>query len=168
MCCVRSLGFYPDLLDSVTSLCPSFLLVLSHLSAVLFRARSASWFLSRLALHCLDALFYLLSSPYHNLVNPSLSTHKDTISLPPSHFGLPPLVALEAEANKKYANRVVLDVGLAICVFDFVKVGEGVVHYGDGCYWYKGVSLRFYDGVGRREREGMKGKERARDEREGC
>lgn len=43
--------------------------------------------------------------------------------------------------NKKYANRIVFDVGLAICVFDFLKIGEGAVHYGDGCFWYKGECM---------------------------
>jgi len=57
----------------------------------------------------------------------------------PSAFGLDPEDALEAEVNNKYANRVVFDVGLAICLFDFLKIGDGLVHYGDGCYWYKGV-----------------------------
>lgn len=57
----------------------------------------------------------------------------------PSAFGLDPEDALEVEVNNKYANRVVFDVGLAICVFDFLKIGDGIVHYGDGCYWYKGM-----------------------------
>jgi hypothetical protein len=64
---------------------------------------------------------------------------QDTIPVQPVMFSLPPLVALQAEINKKYANRVVFDVGLVICLFDFLKVGEGIVQYGDGCYWYKGV-----------------------------
>ena len=63
---------------------------------------------------------------------------QDTIAIKPNAFGIDPEDALEAEVNNKYANRVVFDVGLAICVFDFVKIGEGVVHYGDGCYWHKG------------------------------
>lgn len=68
---------------------------------------------------------------------------QDTIAVQPSAFGIDPEDALEAEVNNKYANRIVFDVGLAICVFDFIKIGEGVVHYGDGCYWYKGQSISF-------------------------
>jgi DNA-directed RNA polymerase III subunit RPC8 len=49
--------------------------------------------------------------------------------------------ALIAELNKKYANRVQLDVGLCICVFDLSAAGEGKVRYGDGCLWYKGVPV---------------------------
>lgn len=65
----------------------------------------------------------------------------------PSAFGIEPEDALEAEVNSKYANRIVFDVGLAICVFDFLKIGEGVVHYGDGCYWYKGATGSLIDSL---------------------
>lgn len=68
------------------------------------------------------------------------SFDQDTIAVPPNLFGIDPEDALEAEVNQKYANRVVLDVGLAICVFDFLKISEGVVRYGDGAYWYKGMT----------------------------
>jgi len=45
------------------------------------------------------------------------------------------------EINKKYANKVLHDVGLCVAVFDLVEVGEGKVRYGDGFLWYK-VSFR--------------------------
>ncbi|KAF9517879.1 hypothetical protein BS47DRAFT_1371264 [Hydnum rufescens UP504] len=66
-----------------------------------------------------------------------LAVLKDTIPVHPNAFGVPPEQALLKELNKKYANRVVFDVGLAICVFDLTRVGDGVVHFGDGCLWYK-------------------------------
>ncbi len=66
-----------------------------------------------------------------------LSIIKDTIPVHPSHFGTPPEQALIAELNKKYANRVLHDVGLCICVFDLAEVGEGKIRYGDGFLWYK-------------------------------
>lgn len=56
----------------------------------------------------------------------------------PSHFGVPQDQALIAELNKKYANRVLHDVGLCVCVFDLSEAGEGKVRYGDGFLWYKG------------------------------
>lgn len=58
----------------------------------------------------------------------------------PQHFGAPPAQAIINELNKKYANRILHDVGLCICVFDLSEVGEGKVRYGDGFLWYKGVS----------------------------
>lgn len=66
-----------------------------------------------------------------------LSIIKDTIAILPANFGVPPAQALIAETNKKYANRVLHDVGLCICTFDLVEAGEGKVRYGDGCLWYK-------------------------------
>ncbi|KIL62118.1 hypothetical protein M378DRAFT_129227, partial [Amanita muscaria Koide BX008] len=68
-----------------------------------------------------------------------LSIIKDTIPIHPSNFGVPAEQALIAEINKKYANRVLLDVGLCVCVFDLAEVGEGKVRYGDGFLWYKVV-----------------------------
>jgi DNA-directed RNA polymerase III subunit RPC8 len=65
-------------------------------------------------------------------------TEQDTIAIHPSNFGVPPEQALTAELNKKYANRVLFDVGLCICVFDIAEAGEGKVRYGDGFLWYNG------------------------------
>jgi hypothetical protein len=74
--------------------------------------------------------------PFPNTI---FKTCKDNVAVAPSQFSAPAHVAITNELNKKYANRVLLDVGLCICVFDLIWVGEGVVKYGDGCYWYKGV-----------------------------
>ncbi|KAF5391714.1 hypothetical protein D9757_001661 [Collybiopsis confluens] len=69
----------------------------------------------------------------------TLSNDKDTVAVHPSSFGLPPEEAIIAELNKKYANRVLHDVGLCVTVFDLSEVGEGKVRYGDGHLWYKTV-----------------------------
>ncbi|KAL4072838.1 RNA polymerase III subunit Rpc25-domain-containing protein [Scleroderma yunnanense] len=66
-----------------------------------------------------------------------LSIIKDTIPIQPANFGIPAEQALINEINKKYANRVLHDVGLCICAFDLAEAGEGKVRYGDGCLWYK-------------------------------
>ncbi|EPQ56176.1 hypothetical protein GLOTRDRAFT_59284 [Gloeophyllum trabeum ATCC 11539] len=66
-----------------------------------------------------------------------LSIIKDTLPILPAAFALPPEQALTAAINKKYANRVLHDVGLCIAVFDLVSASEGRVRYGDGCLWYK-------------------------------
>ncbi|KAH9832512.1 polymerase III polypeptide H [Rhodofomes roseus] len=68
-----------------------------------------------------------------------LSIIKDTVAVHPQYFGAPPEQAIINELNKKYANRVLHDVGLCICVFDLSEVGEGKVRYGDGFLWYKVV-----------------------------
>ncbi|KAJ2913672.1 hypothetical protein MD484_g6738, partial [Candolleomyces efflorescens] len=66
-----------------------------------------------------------------------LAIIKDTIPIHPQHFGLAPSDAITGELNKKYANRVLHEVGLCVCVFDLADVGEGRVRYGDGFLWYK-------------------------------
>ncbi|KAH6905162.1 polymerase III polypeptide H [Coprinopsis sp. MPI-PUGE-AT-0042] len=66
-----------------------------------------------------------------------LSIIKDTVPIHPQHFGVPADEAITAELNKKYANRVLHDVGLCVCVFDLTEVGDGKVRYGDGFLWYK-------------------------------
>jgi len=68
-----------------------------------------------------------------------LAIVKDTLPIHPSNFGAPHEDALIAEINKKYANRVLHNVGLCICVFDLSQAGEGRVRYGDGLLWYKVV-----------------------------
>jgi hypothetical protein len=71
----------------------------------------------------------------------NLAILKDTVAVHPSDFGGPQEQAIIAELNKKYANRVLHDVGLCICVFDITEAGEGKVRYGDGFLWYKGQAL---------------------------
>ncbi|KAF5379453.1 hypothetical protein D9615_006558 [Tricholomella constricta] len=67
---------------------------------------------------------------------------QDTVAIHPSNFGAPADQALIVELNKKYANRILHDVGLCICVFDLSEAGEGKVRYGDGFLWYKGIVVR--------------------------
>ncbi|KAL9713327.1 DNA-directed RNA polymerase III complex subunit Rpc25 [Leucoagaricus gongylophorus] len=69
----------------------------------------------------------------------SLAIVKDTAAVHPSQFGTPAEEAITTEVNRKYANRVLHDIGLCITVFDLSLVGEGKVRYGDGCLWYQAV-----------------------------
>ncbi|PVG02100.1 hypothetical protein CPB86DRAFT_752314 [Serendipita vermifera] len=66
-----------------------------------------------------------------------LSEIRDTVALAPHTFGLDTAETLSRELNKKYANRILHDIGLVISVFDLLKCTEGKVRYGDGCLWYK-------------------------------
>ncbi|CAA21883.1 DNA-directed RNA polymerase III subunit rpc8 [Schizosaccharomyces pombe] len=61
-----------------------------------------------------------------------LSRFSDIISIHPSNFWKPTKEALAEEIHKKYANKVIQNIGLAICVYDFLKIGEGIIKYGDG------------------------------------
>lgn len=72
-----------------------------------------------------------------------LSILGDTLSVHPRNFGAPPAQALTNQINKKYANRILHNVGMCMCLFDIVSASEGKVRYGDGMLWYKGVCF-FY------------------------
>lgn len=64
---------------------------------------------------------------------------QDTIPFQAANIGQSTTDVLTRELNKKYANRVLHDIGLCVSVFDLTKCSEGKVRYGDGCFWYKGL-----------------------------
>lgn len=74
-----------------------------------------------------------------------LSTVQDTLFIPASSFNptatstQPPTSAqsLSLALNTKYANRVIPDVGLCVCLFDILEASEGKVKWGDGGLWHK-------------------------------
>jgi DNA-directed RNA polymerase III subunit RPC8 len=72
---------------------------------------------------------------------------QDTVGIHPAKFGVPPEQAIISEINTKYANRVLHDVGLCVCVFDISEAGEGKVRYGDGFLWYKGMVHLYIRGI---------------------
>lgn len=62
---------------------------------------------------------------------------RDTIRVEPRDFGKEPAVAIKEEIHRRYANKVLPDVGLCISLLDILDASEGAVLYGDGCYYYK-------------------------------
>lgn len=62
---------------------------------------------------------------------------EDTIRLDPSVLGLPTRQALEQEINRKYANRVLRDVGLFIALYDVQSCSDGQLKPGDGGVYTK-------------------------------
>ncbi|KAK0521297.1 DNA-directed RNA polymerase III complex subunit Rpc25 [Tilletia horrida] len=65
-----------------------------------------------------------------------LSEIEDTIRIEPSNMEKDRVEALTEEINRKYSNRVLQGVGLCMFLFDFVKAGEGIVRWGDGCLYH--------------------------------
>lgn len=61
-----------------------------------------------------------------------LAKFKDIIRVPACHLGQPIEEVLADELNKRLANKVVLNVGLVICLHDIVDVGESYIYCGDG------------------------------------
>ncbi|KAG0045780.1 DNA-directed RNA polymerase III subunit rpc25 [Gryganskiella cystojenkinii] len=58
---------------------------------------------------------------------------KDTIKIEPSGFRKKKSQAITDEINRKYANKVLQDVGLCIAMHDILSASEGFIHHGDGC-----------------------------------
>lgn len=69
-----------------------------------------------------------------------LSRVEDVIRLEPSSFDRSTIDSLEDEINRKYANKVIHDVGLCICVYDVESHGEGLIKPGDGAVYVKSMS----------------------------
>ncbi|SCV68036.1 BQ2448_157 [Microbotryum intermedium] len=68
---------------------------------------------------------------------------RDTIRVEPRDFGKDPVVAIREEIQRRYANKVLPEVGLVISLLDILDATEGAVLYGDGCYYYRCRSFRF-------------------------
>ncbi|KAJ2695248.1 DNA-directed RNA polymerase III complex subunit Rpc25 [Coemansia spiralis] len=62
---------------------------------------------------------------------------RDTLKVVPCEFTKPREQALKDEINRKYANRVLHDVGLCMLVHDLVEVDEGYVQHSEGWLWVK-------------------------------
>lgn len=62
-----------------------------------------------------------------------ITTVAETICVPPSMFYQPTMTSVHDEIDKKYPNRVIMDVGLVICRYgDVLQIGDGVCVPGDG------------------------------------
>lgn len=67
-----------------------------------------------------------------------LSELEDTVKIVPNDFKKEDNGAITDVLNEKYANKVVQEVGLCICVHDILHTSEGFILYGDGCSYIKG------------------------------
>ena len=62
-----------------------------------------------------------------------ITTIAETICIAPSLFYKPTMTCVHNEIDKKYPNRVIMDVGLVICRYgDVLQIGDGVCVPGDG------------------------------------
>lgn len=66
-----------------------------------------------------------------------LTRFTDLIRLDPTSFKKPLNDAIVDEINNCYANKIIDGVGLCICVYDLIAVGEGQVMSGDGAAFTK-------------------------------
>lgn len=73
-----------------------------------------------------------------------LSEIEDTVKIVPNDFKKEDNGAITDVLNEKFANKVVQEVGLCICVHDILHTSEGFILYGDGCSYIKGKSRRLF------------------------
>lgn len=66
-----------------------------------------------------------------------LAELRDTITIKPNLFGIPHRQVIKEEINRKLANKVVIDVGLCICVHSIINIGDSYVFQGDGSTYTK-------------------------------
>jgi DNA-directed RNA polymerase III subunit RPC8 len=64
------------------------------------------------------------------------------VRIRPEDFSKRTIEALEDNLNEKYANKVIQNIGLAICVYDILWAGDdtGIISQGDG---YANVNVEF-------------------------
>lgn len=61
-----------------------------------------------------------------------LADMKDIIHIKPWQFEEDLKTVVESELNKKYANKIVFDLGLCVALFDIKKIEDSYVFPGDG------------------------------------
>lgn len=61
-----------------------------------------------------------------------LSELSDLVRIPPQSFNIPVQKALKDELHKKYSNKVISNLGLAIAVWDILDIKDGLLKPGDG------------------------------------
>ncbi|GHJ86216.1 hypothetical protein NliqN6_2618 [Naganishia liquefaciens] len=66
-----------------------------------------------------------------------LSEISDTIPIAPNTFAYDSAIAVQDSINKKYANKLIPGVGLALAFYDILTCGEGKIKWGDGLVWHK-------------------------------
>lgn len=66
-----------------------------------------------------------------------LSRLSDLIRIPPDQFNKEARKAILYELNKKYANKIIQNLGLVISVWDLIKIDDGLLKPGDGASFIK-------------------------------
>lgn len=62
-----------------------------------------------------------------------LAMISDTIRVPPTLLNQPTLTSITAEIEKRYPNRIIVDVGLVVTLYNEVlSIGDGILACGDG------------------------------------
>lgn len=65
----------------------------------------------------------------------------DLVQLKPQDFYKTSLEAIEDKINEKYANKVIPNIGLCVCVWDITDASEGLIGQYDG---YVNINVEFH------------------------
>uniref|UniRef100_A0A060TCC8 DNA-directed RNA polymerase subunit n=1 Tax=Blastobotrys adeninivorans TaxID=409370 RepID=A0A060TCC8_BLAAD len=68
-----------------------------------------------------------------------LSKISDLIRIDPESFGKSTERAVEDEIHARFANKVIHNAGLCVCLYDIESIGDGMVKHGDGASFVKVV-----------------------------
>lgn len=60
-----------------------------------------------------------------------LVTLTEAVRIPANKVHLPLRETVEEELNEKFANKVIIDVGLCIVLYDILSIGKSFLHRGD-------------------------------------
>jgi DNA-directed RNA polymerase III subunit RPC8 len=69
-----------------------------------------------------------------------LAVLSDSVRVPPADLRRPRTEAVADALHRKYANCVVPNVGLCICLYDLGAIGDALVVPGDGCMHMRGAA----------------------------
>ena len=61
-----------------------------------------------------------------------LAEMRDVVSIKPWQFDQDLKLVIEDELNKKFANKVIYELGLCVALFDILKIEESYIFPGDG------------------------------------
>lgn len=57
---------------------------------------------------------------------------KDRIRILPENFNIPIEDAISQELNERFSNKVIINVGLCITLFDILETKDSFIYQGDG------------------------------------
>ncbi|KAL1651408.1 DNA-directed RNA polymerase III complex subunit Rpc25 [Diplodia intermedia] len=69
------------------------------------------------------------------------TTISDLIQIKPEEFEKSSIQAIKDAIHAKYANKVIQEVGLCICLRDILKSSEGLIGHGTGIVNVNGTTL---------------------------
>lgn len=90
-------------------------------------------------------MFILVSLNFQKLPHQSSNTWKtkiaDLVQIEPHDFKKGDLQCIEDNINAKYANKVIQNIGLCICLYDLQKTSDGLIGNGTGLVNVNGQCL---------------------------